>query len=47
MGTHRKRNDWDDLSLTEENYEDHPDVLKALGGKSLTLTRLKGREDGE
>jgi hypothetical protein len=38
---------WDDLILTEENYEDHPDVLKALGGKSLTLTRLKGKEDGE
>jgi hypothetical protein len=31
---------WDNFILTEENYENHPDVLKALRGKSLTLNRL-------
>ena len=32
---------WDDFILTEENYENHPDVLRALGGKDLTFKRYK------
>ena len=33
---------WEDLILHEGNYETHPYVRKALGGKSLDL---KGGED--
>ena len=32
---------WDNFILTEENYESHPDVLRALGGKNLTFNRYK------
>ena len=32
---------WDNFILTEENYENHPDVLRALGGKDLTFKRYK------
>ena len=35
---------WEDLILHEGNYDDHPYVRKALGGKSL---ELKGVEDAE
>lgn len=35
---------WDDFILTEENYESHPDVLRALGGKDLTFKRYKDEE---
>ena len=35
---------WDDFILTEENYENHPDVLRALGGKDLTFKRYKDEE---
>jgi|TARA_R100001530_G_scaffold16776_1_gene14609 hypothetical protein len=32
---------WDNFILTEENYDEHPDVSRALRGKSLKLNRLK------
>ena len=32
---------WDNFILTEENYDNHPDVLRALGGKHLTFKRYK------
>ena len=35
---------WDNFILTEENYESHPDVLRALGGKNLTFNRYKDEE---
>ena len=35
---------WDNFILTEDNYENHPDVIRALRGKPMMSQRLKDAE---